>query len=75
VVNKKTRSLVIFIIVCIYGLVASKTYNWFMANHYSDAPTFINYILAALVLVPLFWAGFEVMDAWIKPKFLIKVLS
>jgi len=66
--NKKIRTLVIFIIAILVGVVASRAFNWFVATYYSDVPIYIRYIYFGLVLVPPFWAGFKFMDAWGKPR-------
>jgi len=62
--NKKSRSLVTFLIACLYSLVAVRVLGGFMETHYSDIPNYAKHISTALVLGPLYWAGFKFMDAW-----------
>jgi hypothetical protein len=68
VTNRKIRTLAIFTIACLFTVVASRAFNWFVATHYSDVPSFVRNLFLGLVLVPPFWAGLELMDVWKKEE-------
>lgn len=66
--SRRMRSLVLFIITCLFTVIASKAFNWFVATQYLDVPSFVRNLFLGLVLVPSFWAGLGVMDAWKKEE-------
>ena len=66
--SRRMRSLVLFIIACLFTVVASNAFNWFVATYYSDVSSFVRNLFLGLVLVPPFWAGLGVMDAWKKEE-------
>ena len=61
--DRKIRTLAIFAFACLFAVVVSKTFKWFVEVHHSDVPSFIRNIFIGVVLVPLIWAGVEAMDA------------
>lgn len=66
--NRKARMLVIFMLACLFTVVASRGFNWYVATYFADIPTYVRNIYLGLILIPPFWAGLKVMDAWKKPK-------